>query len=613
MGRSWKRKTATHGIFDASAMRQAVDEVIGGKSVRVVSKERGLKKSTLHRYVLARQKQAEGRNSYKPNYDNARVFTDQQETMLADYCLTASRMHYGLPPKQCCKLAHDFAVANKVQVPVSWHKNSCAGYEWFRAFLKRQPHLSVRVPEATSLSRSTSFNKQNVSSFFDNLRSVLDKHGFEPQDIYNVDESGMTTVHKPSKVVAEKGCKQVGQMTSAERGVLVTVCAAVNAVGNFVPPFLVFPRVHFKEHMLKGAPTGSVGVANVSGWMNVENFTVFLQHFVKHVKCSSEKPVLMLIDNHESHISLGSLKFAKENGIIMVTFPPHCSHKLQPLDRTVFGPLKRHYNVGCDSWMLRNPGKPMTIYDIAEVLGYAFPLAFTPTNVKSGFEVSGIYPFNREIFRDHEYLSSSVTDRPFPAHADAPDVEPESPAPQSPPNSLTTARGFVSPVQLRPHPKAPPRKTGENCAGRKKRKSVVLTSTPVKQQLEAELQQRKLKPKKKKSTTASRKIEPRITAKQVKKNTAAHSSIASARPTATSTAGHRRAGLASRKLNLGLQSPPGTITRPRTNRVANSNKICRSTSTQRTSTPRSAASRMPLPREPTWLAAWQQSRMGNHK
>jgi hypothetical protein len=30
----------------------------------------------------------------------------------------------------------------------------------------------------------------------------------------------------------------------------------------------------------------------------------------------------------------------KENGIVMLTLPPHTLHKLQPLDRTVFGPYK---------------------------------------------------------------------------------------------------------------------------------------------------------------------------------------------------------------------------------------------------------------------------------
>jgi len=56
-----------------------------------------------------------------------------------------------------------------------------------------------------------------------------------------------------------------------------------------------------------------------------------LKHFAGCVRCSPASPVI-LIDNHDSHISLPVIDFAKEHGIIMVSFPPHCSHKLQPLD-----------------------------------------------------------------------------------------------------------------------------------------------------------------------------------------------------------------------------------------------------------------------------------------
>jgi hypothetical protein len=59
--------------------------------------------------------------------------------------------------------------------------------------------------------------------------------------------------------------------------------------------------------------------------------------------------------------------------------------------------------------MTNHPGKPMTIYDVAEVVGKTFPLAFTPKNIQTGFEASGIKPFNRDIFTDDEYLSSYVT------------------------------------------------------------------------------------------------------------------------------------------------------------------------------------------------------------
>ena len=33
----------------------------------------------------------------------------------------------------------------------------------------------------------------------------------------------------------------------------MTMVGAINAAGNSIPPFLVFPRVHFKDAMLHGA------------------------------------------------------------------------------------------------------------------------------------------------------------------------------------------------------------------------------------------------------------------------------------------------------------------------------------------------------------------------
>ena len=189
-------------------------------------------------------------------------------------------------------------------------------------------------------------------------------------------------------------------------------------MGNSVPPFFVFPRVYFIDVMLNGAPPGSKGTANPSGWMTSDNFTVFLKHFTDHVKCTVQSPVLLLLDNHDSHISVASIEYAKNNGIVMLTFPPHCSHKLQPLDRSVYGPLKRYYNSAYDSWMLENPAKCTTIMDIAGRVGKAFPQATSPVNIQSGFRVSGIKPFNGDedpCPTDDEFLSSYVTDRPSAA------------------------------------------------------------------------------------------------------------------------------------------------------------------------------------------------------
>ena len=110
---------------------------------------------------------------------------------------------------------------------------------------------------------------------------------------------------------------------SAERGQLVTVCCAVSAIVNTVPPMFVFPRVHYKDSFVNGAPPNSIGAAHPSGWMTAENFLTFMKHFVRHVRCSQEETVLLILDNHESHLSIEVLEFAKGDHALIP--PAHIS------------------------------------------------------------------------------------------------------------------------------------------------------------------------------------------------------------------------------------------------------------------------------------------------
>ena len=149
--------------------------------------------------------------------------------------------------------------------------------------------------------------------------------------------------------------------------------------------------------------------------MSEDIFVLFLKHFVEFAKCTKERPCLLLLDNHDLHLSIGGLSYAKDNGISMLSFPPHCSHRLQPLDRSVhvYGPMKKYINSASDSWILNNPVKTMTIYDIPGILSLAFPRAATPSNIMAGFKVAGKSPFDRDIFQEADYASAFTTDHPM--------------------------------------------------------------------------------------------------------------------------------------------------------------------------------------------------------
>lgn len=165
---------------------------------------------------------------------NRQVLPVTLEKELVEYLLTASDIYFGLTPIEVRKLAYEISVANNLLVPQTWRIHKKAGSDWFTSFLKRHSNLSIRTPEATSLARATSFNKNNVDLFFDNLKKVLDKYTFQPKDIWNMDETGIVTVQKPNRVVARRGFKQIGAVTSAERGTLVTLAAAISGWYAFI-------------------------------------------------------------------------------------------------------------------------------------------------------------------------------------------------------------------------------------------------------------------------------------------------------------------------------------------------------------------------------------------
>ena len=120
------------------------------------------------------------------------------------------------------------------------------------------------------------------------------------------------------------------------------MCCIRSAAGNVLPPVFIFPRARMNGNLMIGAPEDSFGLANSpkSGWMTGPLFVKTLEHLKHHTRCSKDNKMLLLLDNHETHCSLGAIHFCRENGIELLTFPPHCTHHMQPLDVSVMGPFK---------------------------------------------------------------------------------------------------------------------------------------------------------------------------------------------------------------------------------------------------------------------------------
>lgn len=339
------------------------------------------------------------------------TFDVQLENELVRHVKELEVRFFGLTTLDIRRLAYEIADVKKIPNRFSKEKKM-AGWDWLKGFRKRNPSISLRTPEATSSARARAFNKVQIGKYFNNLEKVLDEHKFSPENIFNMDESGLSTVpSRNSKILATKGRKQVGVLTSAERGQHLTIVCCFNAIGTYVPPVLLFPRKNMKYELMDHAPVGALGLAQESGWMTGETFLKYLKHFVKYVKPSVANKVLLLLDGHSSHKNFEALTYAKDNGIVIFCFPPHCTHRVQPLDVCFFGSLMTYYNQELFRWLKSNPGRTVTHFQVGGILKEAYNKAATIENAVKAFSKTGIYPLNKDIFPDWMFQPAEVTNQ----------------------------------------------------------------------------------------------------------------------------------------------------------------------------------------------------------
>ena len=218
--------------------------------------------------------------------------------------------------------------------------------------------------------------------------------------------------------------------------------------------------------------------------MMSEIFPAVLDHFFNQMAASPDNPQLLVYDNHSSHITLEAVTLARSRGVVIVTLPAHCSHRMQPLDVGVLGPWKRYYADAVRKWHQAHPGATLTIHDVSELVNEAFGRAFSIPSIVNAFRATGIWPPNRATFTDADYMGAAPT---AAAAAEERKLRTENdvgndsiPGPSTSEEHVTS---YVSPKEVRPFPNANRRVGGGR--GRQKRLPVVPTSSPQKDKIQA--------------------------------------------------------------------------------------------------------------------------------
>jgi hypothetical protein len=390
------------------ALQSALEAVQDGTSIKSAASSNGIPRKTLSDYI----KRGEG--ATKRRTGPATVFSEEQENDLVSRIKRLQKVGFPLSRDDIRRTAYQAASSLELtgRFGTSARASQRAGKDWFKAFMNRHKDLSTRTTETLSYGRGAGLNRVVVTGFFDLLAKTISEECIKPQNIFNMDETGVQLTTRKGAVIAEKGSKRVPQLSSGEKGETVSVVACCSATGVFLPPLVIYKGVRRKDELADDLPSGSEFCMTDSGYAQTQTFLSFVQFFCKH------KPpgkTLLIMDGHRSHIDADAFRMADDENISILLLPAHTSHELQPLDKAVFKSLKTAFYMQSKAWHCQHPGRSLSKLSFSQVFTPAWNKAATRENAVAGFQATGIFPLNPLAISESSFGPSDASDRPNPS------------------------------------------------------------------------------------------------------------------------------------------------------------------------------------------------------
>ena len=344
-----------------------------------------------------------------PKLGRPYALTSDLELQLFNYIIQMQELGFGLTVLQVRKIAYSIAMA--AGRGSFFNEDNESASKWWWVNYKKRYNLTLRVPENLAAYRASMANNQMICDFYAKLDILMIKLGVKdmPDRLWNCDETGLSYVVKPNKVITAIGKRYVYKRAYADRGETHTLLGCVCANGTWIPPLVIFKGIRWNDNLKTDCLPNSLVKLSPKGWINSELFLEWFKFFIDSIP--SSRPMILFMDSHASHINMDVITLAKENQIYLFTFPAHTSHLLQPLDVGVYKPLKTNWATSLNEFMRDNPGDKPNRTTFHTILNPAYIKSFSTKNIQQAFKKSGIYPLNKNAIPPEAIAPSKLTNK----------------------------------------------------------------------------------------------------------------------------------------------------------------------------------------------------------
>ena len=269
------------------------------------------------------------------------------------------------------------------------------GKNWPRGFQKRHPALKSRRVRAMAWERHENNIYNKIIHWFEVIREVLQDPAILPENVYNMDETGVMLCMLGSiQVLVSKDDPRDYRGAGVKR-TMVTAIECISANGRSLLPMIIWPATTHRSNWTTFPTPGWHYACSESGYTDSKISLEWLKRvFDPQTRGqANQKPRVLICDGFGTHETLEALEFCFENNIILCRLPSHTSHKLQPCDVGVFASLKEAYRDEADR-LFRGGVNTIGKQHFTSLYSPAREKAFTKRNITAGWAACGLFPFN---------------------------------------------------------------------------------------------------------------------------------------------------------------------------------------------------------------------------
>lgn len=346
-----------------------------------IAEQFGVQTSTLQRRV-------HGGRTMSEYHQSCQLLTPAQEQILETYVIYLQE-NLKSPTRNTVRQLAGYMLGTPNKIP---------GYAWFDGFISRSKLLSLSESGKIDFPRIRENREFLIKNFFNLYRYYIEKFNVDFEDVWNLDEAGFQIGETPKRSIVVSSQETPSSTRSGQSTESVRVLELISAKGKVSSPLFICKGKYLMEKWLPGRTKRhfSISTNKNSNFITSDIFFRWLEFCPELRRDPNGKYKILLIDGHSSHRNVELIEFAIERRILLLYYPSHLTHILQPLDHIAcFGAAKQTFRNEMEHAFMKghSPSKILffdTYFEVRRV-------SYSDRTIACGFRKAGLHPINEHL------------------------------------------------------------------------------------------------------------------------------------------------------------------------------------------------------------------------